>query len=92
MAAQTSFDEVVTSLGQITGACVPKRQAEQLIRRAAQDFDAFYESRRSATAAEARTTGSILVISSDGKGVPMRRADLREATRQLAAARQHKLA
>ncbi len=91
-AAQISFDEVVISLAQTTGARVPKRQAEQLVRRAAQDFDAFYESRRAATAAEARTTGSILVLSSDGKGVPMRRADLREATRQLATARQHKLA
>ncbi len=90
-AAQTSFDEVVTSLAQTTGACVPKRQAEQLVRRAAQDFDAFYETQRAATTQEARATGSILVFSSDGKGVPMRRADLREATRAAAEVRQHKL-
>ncbi len=45
-AAQTSFDEVVSSLERSTGVRVPKRQAEQLITRAAQDFDTFYETQR----------------------------------------------
>ena len=91
-AAQTSFDEVVTTLEQTTGAQVPKRQVEQLVQRAAQDFDAFYQNQRTQTAQAVRARGSILVLSSDGKGVPMRRADLRPVTREAAAGREHKLA
>ena len=45
-AASRSFDEARLELSRGTGAEVPKRQAEQLVVRAAQDFDAFYETRR----------------------------------------------
>ena len=65
------------------GTKVPKRQVEELARRAAQDFDAFYLQR--AVSAE-ETTPSILAISADGKGVVMLRRDLREATRKAAVA------
>lgn len=75
-----------------TGAHIPKRQVEELVTRAATDFDAYYQQQRAATAPESRTTGEILVLSSDGKGVPMRKADLRELTRQAAEARQPRLA
>ncbi len=91
-AAQTSFDEVVTTLEQTTGAQVPKRQVEQLVQRAAQDFDVFYQNQRAQTAQAVRTRGSILILSSDGKGVPMRRASLRPVTREAAEGREHKLA
>ena len=40
-AAVTSFDEVVTQMRQHTGTAVPKRQAEALTQRAAQDLAAF---------------------------------------------------
>ncbi|MFN2456345.1 MAG: ISKra4 family transposase [Pyrinomonadaceae bacterium] len=92
LAAAQSFDEVVAALQTQTGAHVPKRQVEQLVTRAATDFDAYYQQQRAATAQEIRTTGEILVLSSDGKGVPMRKADLRELTRQAAEARQPRLA
>lgn len=85
-AAKESFDEVVLTIASSTGAHVPKRQVEELALRAAQDFDTFYETRRQAT--KVKTTGQILVISSDGKGVPVRRDDLRPAT--LAAASKRK--
>src|SRR5713101_2444198 len=85
-AAQTSFDDVVATIVTTTGAHVPKRQAEQLVERAAQDFEAFYDTRRCATPQEGQDTSSVLVISVDGKGVPMRKADLRAATRQAAEA------
>ena len=42
-AAKTSFDDVVATIATTTGAHVPKRQAEQLVERAAQDFEAFYD-------------------------------------------------
>jgi hypothetical protein len=38
-----------------------------------------------------QATSALLVLSSDGKGVPMRRADLRAATRAAAGARQPRL-
>ena len=74
-----------------TGTPVAKRQVEELVARAAQDFDAFYAGRQ-ATAAARGPTGAVLVLTADGKGVVMRPADLREATRQAAARRTHKLA
>lgn len=88
--ARGSFEEAVAAVQRSTGAHVPKRQAEELAARAAQDFDAFYEQRRSIPI-EDGVGGDILVLSVDGKGVVMRREDLREPTRKAAAARKHKL-
>ena len=45
-AASRSFDEALFELSRHSGAQVPKRQAEQLVARAAEDFDAFYAARR----------------------------------------------
>lgn len=89
-AAKTSFDEVAESIARNTGAEVPKRQLEQLVTRAARDFDAFYETRRVMTEADVGT-GSVLVITVDAKGVVMRTEDLRESTRKAAANRRHRL-
>jgi hypothetical protein len=86
-AARSSFDEVVEDLKKVTGATVPKRQVEELAERAAQDFDAFYSNR----AVEAENTQALLVLSFDGKGIAMRREDLRPATRKTAEAGKHKL-
>jgi len=86
-AAKNSFDELVKSLSETTGAEVPKRQAEQLIRRGAQDFEPFYEQQRAASAREVKATSEILALSCDGKGVPMLKADLREETRKAAEER-----
>ena len=88
-AAQGSFEEVVHGLSQTTGAQVAKRQVEELVVRAAQDFQTFYHQRY-----EWRSppeSGSILVLTVDGKGVVMRREDLREGTRKRAEGSQHKL-
>jgi hypothetical protein len=90
-AAKSSFDEVVESLHRHTGAHIAKRQVEQLVLRAAQDFDAFYEDRQTRTDLAA-PSGSILVLTFDGKGVVMRQQDLREATRRAAERRRHKCA
>lgn len=85
-AAKAAFDEGVTSLAAFTGAHVPKRQFEQLVIRAAQDFDAFYVQRQACARADPGT-GPVLVLTVDGKGVVMRPEDLREATRRAAATR-----
>lgn len=85
-AAKNAFDEGVETLERYTGARVPKRQFEELVTRAAQDFEDFYEMRQQHARA-APHTGSIVVLTVDGKGVVMRPEDLRDATRQAAAKR-----
>ena len=61
-ASKNSFDETVETLSRYTGAEIGKRQVEELVGRAAQDFDAFYEQRHhqaaaaEATAAQATAT------------------------------------
>lgn len=87
-ASKSSFDETKESIQRHTGGKVPKRQIEQLVARSAQDFDAFYE-RGQGSGDE--NTGSVMVLSVDGKGVVMRTEDLRDATRKAATARKHKL-
>lgn len=87
VASKDSFDDLVVEINQNTGAHLPKRQAEQIVTRGAQDFEAFYQQREVKTESE-KSTGQLLVITTDGKGVPMRKADLREETRRLAESRQ----
>ena len=97
-ASKNSFDETVETLSRYTGAAIGKRQVAELVGRAAQDFDAFYERwHQQAAAAQAAAeppaaTGGVpadavpaaglLVITSDAKGVVMHRQDLRPATRK----------
>ena len=87
-AAQLSFEATVQALAQQTGKTLGKRQVEELVQRSAVDFDAFYAQRRSETEG---ASGSILVLSADGKGVVMLPRDLRESTRKAAQGRAHKL-
>lgn len=84
--AKGSYDEAVATLARSTGSAVAKRQVEELAVRAAQDFDAFYKQKSSQPA-----PGSLLVLSFDGKGVVMRREDLRPATQKAAQKRQQRL-
>jgi hypothetical protein len=90
-AARSSFEEVVEAITEHTGAQVPKRQAEELCQRAAQDFDAFYAQRRAQPQDPAAAAGSIVVLTTDGKGVPMRTEALRPQTRKAAETSTHKL-
>ena len=52
-ASKNSFDETVETLSRYTGAAIGKRQVEELVGRAAQDFDAFYQRRHQQAAAAA---------------------------------------
>ena len=65
-AVQSPFQESVAAIADLTGVSVPKRSLEEMLRAAAQDFDAFYQER-----APERAAGSILVAAVDGKGIPM---------------------
>ncbi|MGK7875369.1 MAG: hypothetical protein AB4426_19335 [Xenococcaceae cyanobacterium] len=88
-AVKNSFDETVEGLERTTGAHVPKRQAEELVSRAAIDFDTFYG--QHSAVLEQQESGSILALSVDGKGVVMREEDLRQSTQKAAQKRKQKL-
>ena len=91
-AARGSFDNAVATMASTTGAAVPKRQVEELTVRAAADFDEFYEARAEQSRLDASNTGPILVVTTDAKGVVMRRDDLRDVTRKAADSENHKMA
>jgi len=79
--ASHSFDEAVANIDKTTGGKVPKRQAEEVAVRAAQDFEGFYSSRDTQGPEQ---TSDILVMTVDQKGVVMRKEDLRPATQKAA--------
>jgi hypothetical protein len=63
-----------------TGCTLGTRQAQQLTRAAACDFDDFYASRRPVPAA----AGQVLVLECDGKGIAVRPGQLRPRSARLA--------
>jgi len=89
LASRGSFDAAVSEMSAHTGAPVPKRQAEELVGRAAADFEAFYAVAERAMPPE--STSELLILSFDGKGVVVRKDDLRPATRKAASRGQRKL-
>lgn len=91
-ASKVAFEETVRAVASTSGATVPKRQAEELVVHAAQDFEAFYVQAQQEARRAVDQTSSIVVITTDGKGVVMRTEDLREGTRKRAQARGHKMA
>lgn len=88
-AAQVSFEATVEALARQTGKTMGKRQVEDLVRRAAVDFDGFYAQRKPQAQ---QASSSILALSADGKGVVMLPRDLREPTRKALQSQANKLA
>jgi hypothetical protein len=80
-AAKGSFAEAVEAITRYTAAAVGKRQVEEVVQRAAGDFESFYTQRQSQAG---EPTAELVVLSFDSKGVVMRPEDLREATRKAA--------
>lgn len=81
-AVRSSYDN---THAQITDRCGPvagKRQLQDLVAAAAVDIDDFYATRTPPPA----TPETLLVLTTDGKGIVMRPDSLREATRRAAAA------
>jgi hypothetical protein len=70
-----------------TAVRIGKRQIEQIVYSAAQDFDAFYAQPCSVEVQRQVSAKPIQVLTFDGKGVVMRHEALREATRKKAEAR-----
>lgn len=87
-AARLSFDATLAVLGVLMLAHVPKRQAEQLVLRAARDFEAFYA--ETGFEVGSTVTSELLVLTFDQKGVVMRSSDLTKATQKAAKASRKK--
>jgi len=86
--ARLSFDEALETVGSLTGAHVPKRQAEEAVQRAASDFDGFY---LGTELDSDEPTSELLILTFDQKGVVLREEDLTEATRKAAESSRHKM-
>lgn len=89
-AARGSFDDVVEAVERATGVHVPKRQAEELVARAAVDFEAFYADGARGPPADV-TQRHLLCLSLDSKGIVMRPEHLTDETAKKAAASTKKL-
>jgi vacuolar-type H+-ATPase subunit H len=89
--AKSSFDEAIDTVKYMTGVSIPKRTAEMLTDKAAADFDSFYQQKRTPEAQQTAQSLPLIVLTTDGKGIVMRKEDLREATRKKAETTQHKL-
>lgn len=74
-ATRGSYDATAAAIGRATGHQVGHRQLQQLVERAAADFDGFYASRPPPLA----DGNDVLVLSADGKGIVMRPDGLRAA-------------
>ena len=83
-ARRGSWEQAIETVDGTTAAHVPKRQAEQITVRAAQDFETFNAERVPAN--DAASANALLVLSSDSKGITMRPESLRDATRKEAEA------
>jgi hypothetical protein len=82
-AQRGSWDEVVSTVDRNSGAHVPKRQAQQLAKRAARDLETFYE-QNAEPDNDVLSPTALEVASCDSKGVTMLEQGLREATRKAA--------
>ena len=74
-AGRGSFGQAGAAVARATGVTIGGRQAQQLIRRAACDFGAFYRDR--ARRPPACAPGDVLGLSCDGKGIVMLPGQLR---------------
>ena len=90
-AARGSFEEAQEAVKRQTGVRIPKRQVEELTARAAADFQGFHLAREEEVEAPApQQTESapelpLLILSFDGKGIVVRKQDLRESTKRRRA-------
>lgn len=89
--SRNSFSEAVDSIKRSTGVNVHKRQAEMLSQKAAQDFDEYYEQMCSSIQLDDAKNLPLLVLTTDSKGIVVRKQDLKEATRKQSECSQNKL-
>jgi hypothetical protein len=86
-AAKMSFDEVANDIDTETAVRLGKRQVEQIVYDAAQDFDAFSAQPCSPALQQYAQAKPMQGLTYDSKGGGMRKEALREATRKKVEAR-----
>jgi hypothetical protein len=81
-ATQGSFENTIDRLEETSAITVPKRQVEQLVQHAAEDFESFYASRSREQIQASLTDSLVTVLTTDAKGILVYPEDLREQTRK----------
>lgn len=77
---EKAFDKTVGVIKRILGLTLCKSSLEELVREAAEDVQPYYEQKQApAPSAE----GEIMVVTADGKGVPMKRTDAKPRKKRL---------
>jgi len=84
-AAAGSLERACVQVRAGTGCALGRRQAQQLARAAAADFEDFYAGRRPPPGVR---PGDVLVLSCDAKGIAVRPGELRPRARPLAVPKQ----
>jgi hypothetical protein len=84
-----SFGDAVETIKRLLGVVIPLKQAEKIVLETAKDFYNFYD--QSVSIDRLQDSSSLLIITLDGKGVVMRKEDLRLATRKKAENSTHKM-
>ena len=84
-AIKGSFDEAIETVERTIGIAVPKRQAEKIILHASGYFDSYYNDKKQKNNHE-KGNPRLLILTLDGKGIPMIKGSLREATKKKANA------
>lgn len=80
LCARDAYAPALETLERLTGAHIPQRQAEQLVRRAAEDVTSFYQQRAQVQI----PNDALLILSFDAAGIVMRTDSLRVETRKKA--------
>lgn len=89
--AKGSFGESVMSVACLTGVRIGKRQALNIVRQCAADFDAFYREQLPNAREDEVGKAPLLILTTDAKGVVMRPESLREETRNRLERSERKL-
>ena len=79
------------TIERLTGVRIGQRQALEIVKQSAIDFDCFYQETFINTKIEEISLVPIMVLTTDGKGIVMRPDSLREETRKRQCNTNHKL-
>lgn len=77
---EKAFDKTVKTIERILGLTLSKSSLEELVREAAEDVQPYYEQK---PAPDPSIEGEIMVVTADGKGVPMKRTDAKPRKKRL---------
>jgi len=86
-----SFDESLLTIEHLTGVRIAGRQALEIVKQCAMDFDSFYQETFTNARTEELSLVPIMVLTTDGKGIVMRPDGLREETKKRQCNTNHKL-